>query len=276
MIQQNISWQSNDGLTFFAHIWEPDQKPKAVITLVHGFGEHCMRYTPYLQYFINDGFAMLGFDHRGHGQTEGKRGTIKSYNALMDDIEMALNKTSELFPAIPHFIYGHSMGGNLVMNYLLRRTPNLKGAIVTSPWLALFNDPNPVVKGLVSLLKNIIPNTTIESGLNTNYISTDKTEVEKYNTDPLNHGRISFLLFDTITKTGKWAIANSSKLNIPVLLMHGADDKITSPKASKQAYEGNKNWIEFKIWEGRYHELHNETNRVEVAETVLAWLKKNL
>lgn len=275
MLQNDLNWTSKDGLQFFAHTWQPESKPKAVITLIHGFGEHCIRYTPYFEYFINSGFAVLGFDLRGHGKTDGKRGTIASYTTLMDDIEQALHKSNELFPEIPQFIYGHSMGGNLALNYLIRKNPNIKGAIITSPWLALTNEPNFILKGLVSLLKNIIPNTTIDSGLETEHISTVEEEVEKYQKDPLNHGRISFRLFSEITTSGLWAIDNSHKVNISTLIMHGSADEITSPAASKIASEKSIS-IEYKLWDNLYHELHNEDNREDVANTVIDWMNKLL
>ncbi len=276
MIQKDINWVSKDRLQFFAHTWQPEKTPKAVIILVHGFGEHCMRYTPYFELLVKEGFAVLGFDIRGHGQTEGKRGTIASYNALLDDIEMALQKAKELFSDKPQFIYGHSMGGNLALNYLLRRQHKINGAIISSPWLGLTNEPNIVLKGIVSILKKILPNMTIDSGLKTEHMSTIKQEVEKYRTDPLNHGRISFRLFSEITNSGLWAIENSNKLKTPALIIHSTHDLITSPIASEKAAQNNKEKIELIKWENCYHELHNDTKRTEVAKTVTDWINKNL
>jgi len=276
MIQKDLNWTSKDGLRFFAHTWQPDGTPKAVITLVHGLGEHCLRYTPYFELFVKEGFAILGFDVRGHGQTEGKRGTIASYNALLNDIDTALQKTKELFADTPQFIYGHSMGGNLALNYLLRRQPDIKGGIITSPWLALADEPNIVLKALVSALKSVIPNATIDSGLKIEHISTIGNEVEKYRNDPLNHGRISFRLFNEIANSGLWAIKNSHKLKTPTLILHGTDDKITSAQASKQAAENNKEKIELIEWDKCYHELHNDIKRQEVAQAVIDWINKHL
>ena len=272
MTEKDLEWTSPDGIDIFAHVWKPDDDIKACITLVHGFGEHCLRYTPYLKYFTGSGIAVLGFDLRGHGQSGGKRGVIISYNTLMDDIEIAITKTKEQFPGVPHFIYGHSMGGNLALNYLIRRKPELKGGIIGSPWLVLANDPGFIIKAVASFLKRIFPNITLDSKLENDYMSTDKSEVEKYRNDPLNHSRISFRLFSEITRTGLWAVANTGKLKIPVLLMHGNADKITSFQASKLAAMNSNGMIEFVEWEDRYHELHNETNREEVAEKVIGWI----
>lgn len=275
MTNQTYNWKTADNLNLFAQSWKPDSEIKAVVTLVHGFGEHSTRYTPYIEYFLKKGIAFVGFDHRGHGKSEGKRGAIKSYTAFMNDLDLVLAKSKELFPNVPQFIYGHSMGGNIAFNYLLRRKPKLAGGIITSPWFALTNDPNFLLKGMVSFLKNFFPNVTIESGLETKYISTVNQEVEKYNNDPLNHGRISFRLFSSITKSGVYAIAHAKELEIPVLMFHGSADKITAPLASKLAANANKKYIEYKTWRDKYHELHNEDIRPEIAAEVINWIEKH-
>jgi alpha-beta hydrolase superfamily lysophospholipase len=236
MIEENIQW-TNNNINFSAHLWKPEDSVKAVIVLVHGFGEHCSRYTPYVSKFTEDNIAVLGFDLQGHGKTEGKRGVILSYDSLMSDIDMALNKAKEIFPNISQILYGHSMGGNLVSNYLIRKKPKITGAVITSPWLKLTNEPNFILKGVVSVFSKVLPNVTTDSGLDTKYISTVEEEVRKYNADTLNHSRISFLLFEAIRKSGLYAIEKSNEIDIPVLVMHGADDNITSVKASKQFYE---------------------------------------
>ena len=275
MTNQTYNWKTPDNVNLFAQSWKPDTEIKAVVTLVHGFGEHSSRYTPYIDYFLKKGIAFVGFDHRGHGKSDGKRGTVKSYEAFMNDMDLVTEKTKELFPNLPHFIYGHSMGGNIAFNYLLRRKPKLSGGIITSPWFALTKDPNFLLKGMISFLKQIIPNLTIESGLEINYISTNANEVELYKTDALNHGKISFRLFNIITQSGSYAIKNSNQLEIPVLMFHGSADKITSPKASKKAADANPNLIEYTRWPDKYHELHNETNRAEIAASVIQWIEKH-
>ena len=276
MIQKEMYWQSEDGIRIFAATWQPEESPRGVISLIHGFGEHCLRYTPYISYFIEQRFAFVSFDLRGHGSTEGKQGTIQSYQHLLNDVDLCIAKSKELFPGIPHFIYGHSMGGNLVLNYLLRRKTSLDGAIVTSPWLGLTHEPNFIVRTMVKLLSPVFPNMTIDSGLDINQISSVKEEVEKYRTDPKVHGLISFRLFDAISKSGKWALANVQLLTIPVLMMHGEADQITSPKLSGAAAVRMPQLIEFKSWPEKYHELHNEDIRSEVAKTVIDWLNRKL
>ena len=111
MTESDLSWKSLDGINFFAHTWRPDGEVKAAITLVHGFGEHCLRYTHYFKYFTEQGIAILGFDLRGHGQSGGKRGAIKSYDALIDDIETEIRRKDSTE------IKSKDVG-NIVMKYL--------------------------------------------------------------------------------------------------------------------------------------------------------------
>jgi alpha-beta hydrolase superfamily lysophospholipase len=164
------------------------------------------------------------------------------------------------------------MGGNIVFNFLLRRQTDITGAIITSPWLKLSNEPPVILKKLVSALRWVLPNVTINSGLDTNAISTQTEEVKKYREDPLNHGRISFRLFHEIVFWGNWVIENASELVVPTLLMHGTADKITSPEASEHVFESNRDKINFVSWEGKFHELHNENVRHEVAEAIIRWM----
>ena len=115
--------------------------PKAAIMLVHGHGEHVARYDHVAAALTEKGYAMLGFDLRGHGKSGGPRGHTPSYDALMDDIASFSQQTDQRYAGLPRFLYGHSLGGNLVLNYALRRKPDLHGVIATGPWLKLAFDP---------------------------------------------------------------------------------------------------------------------------------------
>ncbi|PKP09981.1 MAG: lysophospholipase [Bacteroidetes bacterium HGW-Bacteroidetes-4] len=272
MKSQEMWIDAGNKRKLFAKIWIPDEKPTAVITLVHGFGEHCTRYEPYFLAFNNEPIAFVSFDLYGHGKSDGKRGTIISYDSLLDDVALFINFTKEQFPNLSHYLYGHSMGGNIVLNYLLRRPADLTGAIVTSPWLKLTDEPPMILKKLVSSLRLVMPNVTFNSGLDVNAISSQADEVKKYRNDPLNHGRISFRLFHEIVYWGNWAMKNASELVVPTLLMHGTADKITSPLASERVFESNREKINFVSWEGKFHELHNENVRHKVAEAVIQWM----
>src|SRR6056297_855847 len=115
-------WQSSNkqvyGVTF-----QPETEARAVIVFIHGIGEHSRRYDSWFKKFCDLGIAVVTGDHHGHGRSEGKRGHFKSYCEPLDFTTMLFEKADELFPYLPKILYGHSMGGNISLNYLLRRQP---------------------------------------------------------------------------------------------------------------------------------------------------------
>ena len=120
---------SYKGKKLFGQYWEP-KTTKTVLLLVHGMGEHSTRYAGYvIPKFAERGIAVVSYDNFGHGKTKGKRGDCPSYEALMKMIAQALNKARHIFPSMPIFLYGHSLGGNLVINYVLREQPSIQGAV---------------------------------------------------------------------------------------------------------------------------------------------------
>lgn len=133
MKKAEYQWQAKDGLYLHARRWEPDSGLKGVVCLVHGFGEHTGRYLHVAGHLAGAGYALVAFDQRGHGKSGGQRGHAPSYEVMMDDMDLLLDGAHRLYPGLPLFLYGHSMGGNLVLNYALRRKPQLMRVVAKSP-----------------------------------------------------------------------------------------------------------------------------------------------
>jgi len=186
-----FNWRSNDGLQFYAQAWTPEEEPRAAVALVHGLGEHSGRYAHVAAAMTAAGYALVGFDLRGHGRSEGKRGHSPSWDTLMDDIARLVEETSNRFPGRPVFLYGHSLGGNLVLNYVLQRKPQLAGAIVTSPILrTAFQPPAWKIK-LGETLYNLWPAFSLTNEIDPKGISHDSQVVSAYVNDALVHNRVS-------------------------------------------------------------------------------------
>ncbi len=255
-------------------ILSPGENTKAVLILVHGLGEHVQRYLYWAGLFRNEGIGFIAVDLPGHGRSEGRRGNISSYELPEEMLDILIKTSIRTFPGCPIYIYGHSLGGGIVLDYLLRKNPRIKGAIVTSPWLRLTLQPPKSKVILASIMKNLIPGLTQPSGLNVNYISHDKAEVEKYTSDPLVHGKISVSLFSSAMSAAKYSLEHASELKIPTLILHGSDDMLTSPEASRE-FAGKTKMVDLKIWEGGYHELHNEPFKNEVFKYIMNWIGRN-
>ena len=211
---------------------------------------------------------------RGHGLSEGKIGYAKSYDSIMKDIDNLINHSEKIYPNIPKIIYGHSLGGNFVLNYVLTHDFNCKAAIVTSPWLSLVMQPSMIKIIIGKLLARVYPSLVLTTGLNPKFLSHDLEKVEEYINDSLVHYRLSLKFYNEICEKGSWVLNNPEKLSMPLLLMHGNADKITSHKASEEFAENSKEHTTLKIWDNLFHELHNEINRDEVFDYVLNWIEE--
>ncbi len=247
MKHSEFKFKTFDGLQLFAQSWQPETKSRAVICLVHGMGEHSGRYGHVADRLTQAGYSVSAFDLRGHGKSQGQRGHTPSYEALLNDINSLLNEVDKNFPELPLFLYGHSLGGNLVLNYVLRRQPKFKGVISTGPWLRLAFEP-PRFKIILAQITNYIwPSFSQKSGLDTKAISRDPEVVYAYENDPLVHDHISARMFISIYQAGQWALEHASEFPLPLLLMHGGADKIVSIEASKEFAKKIPEKCTFKI-----------------------------
>lgn len=275
MENNHLEWTTTDGIKIFGKYW-PVEQPKAVLHLVHGMGEHIQRYEQVAGFYNRAGIAVIGNDHRGHGLSEGKRGHIPEYSVLLDEVSELLTKGAALFPGTPRFLFGQSLGGNLVLNYALRRKPDIAGVIASSPWIQLAFDPGPVKVMAGKLVKNLFPSFTQSSNLNPMHLSTDEEVARVYQADPLTHDRITAAMGTEMLYAADYLHHYQGSFPLPLLLMHGSGDQIVSFPAAKQFAERLEGPITFVPWEGLYHELHNETRREEVLNTSLEWIVHRL
>lgn len=268
-------WQSSSGKKLFAWHLKPATQPKAVILLVHGHGEHSLRYLPWAKRFAYHGFVFASWDHAGHGQSEGLRGHIKYFEQLLFEIDLAITKITHEYPKLPIILYGHSMGGNIALNYAIKRPVKVSHLVVTSPWIQLTNPPSQFMELVSSVMNFIAPFVQIKSTVKPEQISRVPEEVEKYATDPLNHALITPRLYTAIRRSSQYIMKNADKIRIPTLLLHGNADSITSHQSTADLSRKipRATYVE---WSGCFHELHHEENRDEVFTTILNWLNEQL
>jgi alpha-beta hydrolase superfamily lysophospholipase len=256
-------------------IESPGENIKAGIILVHGLGEHIGRWSAWIKRFNDNRIIVAGVDLPGHGISDGKRGVMKNYTFVNEMLDVLIDEFRKTFPGIPVFLYGHSLGGGVVLEYILKKKPTIKGAIVTSPWLKLSFEPDKSKLILVRIIKSILPSLVQPSGLVVDHLSNDSTVITKYINDPLVHDRISVGLFHAAVTAGDFSLENAEILNIPVLLMHGSKDSITSPAGSRE-FASKTNKVHLKIWDEGFHELHNEPFKDEVFDYINDWIEKTI
>ena len=275
MSEENEFIFSKDGLRLYLHHWSVDS-PKAVLCLIHGLGEHGGRYEALASFMNQSRISVIALDLRGHGLSEGRKGHIKSYELVLSDIEETLKLARSEYLGVPMFLYGHSLGGNLVANYVKTNpTLELSGFILSSPFFKTAFEPPAWKVGLAKMMGKILPGLVQGSELDVSGISSLHEEVEKYQSDPLVHDLISVRLFLDATHYGQEVLANSNPLKIPGLAYHGDSDKITSLAATKEFVGDNSDLVEFHEIKGTFHEPHNDVSRVKVHEMILEFISKN-
>lgn len=266
-------WTSFDGLKMYSKGWAPEKDPKAVVCLVHGLGEHIGRYEHVGAAFAEAGYAMLGFDLRGHGKSGGPRGHTPSAEAYYKDIDSFLAEAAKRYPSAPRFIYGHSLGGFLSLAYSLSRKPDLCGMIVSSPGLRTALHEQKVKVTLAKVLGAIAPTITLPSGLNAEHISRDPQVVKAYVNDPLVHDKTSTGFGRAALQAGEFVFAHAAELSTPILLAYCSEDKLAFPRGSEEfASLAPKGLVTLKRFDGLYHEPHNEPEKAEVLKTYVQWL----
>jgi len=268
-----------DDITFYIQGWEPEEKPKAIVCLVHGLGEHTGRYEHVGRVLNEAGYALFGFDMRGHGKTGGARGHIPSMDDAVQDIHRFIGFQKQTYPDIPIFLYGHSLGGLFALVYGIQNDDGLKGVIITGAALRSALQEQKIKIAMANILGSLVPALTIPSGLDPKTISRDPEVVQKYINDPLVHDKTSVGLGKSALTAIDLCFARATEFSIPLLMMHGTEDKLAYPSGSedfaKLVGETNKD-VTLKLWDGMYHEIHNEPEQAEVFKVMIEWLDKHL
>lgn len=277
-----FGWKADDDVQLYARAWQPETAPKAVACLVHGLGEHSGRYGHLAAFLTQAGYALLAFDLRGHGKSGGQRGHAPSYEVIMHDIARFLDLAAERYPQCPRFLYGHSLGGNLVLNYALRHRPQLHvlhgmalhGVVATGPELRVAFEPPAWKTTLGKLLYALWPTFSMSNGLDARGLSHDPEAVRAYQGDPLVHDQVTARLALDFLSAGTWALEHAVEFPLPLLLMHGGADPICSVQASREFAAAAGSRCTLKIWDGLYHEIHNEPEQTQVFAYLLDWLNE--
>jgi alpha-beta hydrolase superfamily lysophospholipase len=250
--------------------------PKAVVVLIHGLGEHAGRYREQIHYFADRSLAVFTGDLPGHGRSEGIRGDWNHIDELYILIQGFIRLAKEEYPALPIILYGHSMGGNLAAGFTLSNHPAIQGAIFTGSAIYTPKDIPISLAKLITRGPNWLRKIRIKNGLDLNSLCGDQTVTEAYRTDPLVHNQISLGAGASILLNAHSILQSKPTNALPVLVMHGALDRICFPKGSEELAKLFGSASTIKIWANMYHEIHHEVNKNLVWDFTIEWIQKNV
>ena len=271
MREAQIRFETMDGLGLFAHEWCPESPPLGVVCVLHGLGEHGGQYVDVANALVAAGVGLVAIDLRGHGRSGGRRGHTPSYGALLDDVDTLLDGVAERHPGTPRFLYGHSLGGNIVLNHLLRRQPAIAGGVVTSPWLRLTNDLVWYKRFLGTIIEPFWPTLSFSTKSDRDELL---EEVGLRRNAELFHHLITVRLLMQARRSGTWAIRHADELSTPTLLIHGEADPVAQPHASLAFSVRAGAMCQARLLPGIGHNPHEED--ATTVDTIVDWVSDRL
>ena len=261
----------------FFQTWLPEDDTSGVVLIAHGLGEHCGRYLNVVNHLVPLGYTVYGFDHIGHGKSEGAREFVKTFEDYTETLNIYLQKVKTEHPDKPVFLIGHSMGGLISCYYLLDRADDFQGAVISGPAITV---PDNITQGTIvtaKLFSKLIPKLGMLQ-LDSNDISKDPEVVQVYLDDPLVfNGKTPVRLMAEMLKAMIRVNQEMEKISLPLLLFHGGEDRLAPPIGSKNLFQraGSVDKT-LKVYEGLYHEVFNEPEREQVLSDLAGWLDAHL
>jgi alpha-beta hydrolase superfamily lysophospholipase len=256
--------------------WDID-RPRAVVQIIHGLGEHGGRYESFARFMHQQQVAVRALDLPGFGRSPGKRGYLKgNYEAYQATIKEALRQTRQAYEDIPVFLLGQSMGGNMVLYHGLFSDSGLAGVIATSPWLQLTNPPSSLLIAFARAIVPVFPKFTQPNGLDPNHLSRVPEAVNAYKEDPYVHNRVTAGLAISVLDAAQRVLDYQGKAPSPIFILHGTGDQITSPEGSRAVAENLEGDVTTNFVEGAYHELLHEIERETIQHQIADWILQRI
>ncbi len=265
-------FEANGGLQLFEQSWSPEA-PRALVVIVHGYGDHCGRYESTALHLARSGYAVQAFDLRGHGRSQGKRCFIRTFDDWLDDLEVVLRRATRRWPGKPVFLLAHSLGGLVVSLFAIDDRAELSGLVLSAPAVKLGEDFSEFEIRASLVLGRLLPHFPM-AGVRSASVSRDPAVVEDYQTDPLvHHGSTPARTASEIVRAIWRVQREAERISTPLLLMHGAEDQVADIEGSREFFELVRSADKrLRVLDGLYHDIMNEPEKASVLEEISDWL----
>ena len=269
------TFKNADGLNIFTRSWKAEGTPRAVIVLVHGFNAHSGYMIWAAQQFAAHGLAVHALDLRGRGRSEGERFFIEEFSDYTDDVDQLVEIARSANPGLPLYMLGHSAGGVIASSYVFEHQDTIAGLVCES--FALDVGVPDAAALLIKGLAHLAPHLHVYT-LKNEIFSRDPAVVAAMNADPLiaKESQPAETSAELI-RAAERLKANMPKYRVPILIIHGTDDKATRYQGSQYFYDhaGSKDKT-LKLYEGHYHDLLNDVGKEDVMADIQDWLDERI
>ncbi|MFX1548565.1 MAG: alpha/beta hydrolase [Promethearchaeota archaeon] len=279
MNHQEGEFEGANGVKIYYQAWLPDN-PKAVVQIVHGGFEHSGRYLNVVNELIPLNYTVYADDHRGHGKSEGTRNYVDSFDQFIEDEKKVYDIIKEIYPNLPIFMLGHSMGAIIAAYFAQKYEELLAGLILSGTTTSSAAFPK-LLKMMMKILSKITPKLTINPNVDPNVLSRDPEVVKAYQEDPYVHAeKITIRLAGEITRYIDGLVDVYKNFTLPLLVQCGSEDRLMKVKDFKEDLINvfKMEDKEINIYDGLYHEVYNEleNDRIMVLKDLTDWLEKHV
>ena len=261
-----------DGTDILVREWAGDVSagsPWGSVLLVHGLGEHSGRYEHVGDQMGAAGLDVRAYDLRGNGGSGGRRGHVDRWEQYHDDLAERLVPVSRSADGRPVVLYGHSMGGLIVLGYLLSDRPKPDLVVLSSP--GLDSTLASWKKSLAPTLSRMIPTLAVPNGIDGSTLSRDPAVAAAVRADPLaTHSSTTRFGAEALTEQAR-VRREYAGLTLPTLVLHGLDDGLVPAQASEIL--GSLPNVERRTYPGLRHELHNEPEGPAIIGEIIDWIR---
>ena len=261
-----------DGTQLAYEACEP-VSPRAAILFLHGWSDHGGRWSGLAERLRTAGYATYLLDQRGHGRSGGRRGHLSRFSQLLGDLQTFRRAVRRRRPELAQVLFGHSFGGLVALRYLETQPGDaLAAAVVSNPWLELARPPSGLRSFLGRALADLWPTVPIPIGLDARLLSRDAAVATAYEADPAVHGIMTPGAWREIQWAHRAVAADKDRIETPLLVLLGGEDRIVSPEAGRAFAEVLPAQVEVRWYADMYHELLHDPDRERVITDVLAFL----
>lgn len=257
--------------------WEAEKEAKGVIVITHNMLEHTGRYAYLITKLRRNGFHVIMGDLPGQGQTSRmNKGQIEKFEVYHERVLDWVRIAEEY--ELPVFVLGVGLGGLILLNLLERVKLNLEGVILISP-LVSFNQSNKFrKKALASNFGSLNKDAKFDIGIELHDLTRNLDVIEDAKDDSLMIRKVSYHWFKEVIHKMKDTMDHLKDVPpIPMCIMYGSEDEISDVKAMARLPKILKtNEMYFKVWEGLFHEIHNEPERDYVLRYILSFLNNRI
>jgi alpha-beta hydrolase superfamily lysophospholipase len=277
MHRSEETFQGQSGLKLYSQSWHPSGKTKAKLAIIHGVAEHSNRYLNLVKGLVEPGYALYAYDQRGHGKSEGQRGYIESWNEYRADLGTFMNLVREDKPSLPLFVYGHSMGALVILDYLLHESNGMQGVIISGSPIDSSKAASSALILTARILSRIWPTFSMTSPVQPSQLSCDARVVQAYQEDPSVFKVMTVRWGTEYLATQNWVKDHALEIELPILILHGGEDMLCAPEGSEFLFEEISSEDKtLKIYPSYFHEVHNEPGHVTVIEDINDWMESHL